>query len=136
MLRGQELFVTPGAISHCNTLGYKWIMSKDDTPPSHYIKQWRQNAGLSLAKLAARMETEPGVELISAMSLSRIERGLQPYSEPILEALAIALAVPKWALISVNPEVDGDVVDLVGYMRSLKRDQRERSLKLIRAANE
>ncbi|CAB4141000.1 hypothetical protein UFOVP399_69, partial [uncultured Caudovirales phage] len=61
-------------------------------------------SGLSLARLAARMENAPGEEMISAMSLSRIERGLQPYSEPILEALSLALDVPKWALISVNPE--------------------------------
>lgn len=111
-------------------------MTKSDSHPGHYIKQWRDKAGLSLAKLAARMESEPGVELISAMSLSRIERGLQPYSEPIIEALAVALAVPTWALISVNPEVEGDVVDMVGYLRKLPADQRERSFKVMKASNE
>lgn len=111
-------------------------MSKKPVLPRHYIKEWRAQSGLSLARLAARMENEPGEELISAMSLSRIERGLQPYSEPILEALSIALDVPKWALISVNPEVEGDVVDLMQFIRAQSKEQRERSLKLLKAANE
>ena len=55
----------------------------------HYIKQWRELRGLSLERLANRMEVEPGgAQLISAMSLSRIERGKQPYSEELLNALS------------------------------------------------
>lgn len=93
-------------------------------------------SGLSLARLAARMENAPGEEMISAMSLSRIERGLQPYSEPILEALSLALDVPKWALISVNPEKDGDVVDLMKLIRQQSPEQRQRAIRMIKAVNE
>lgn len=111
-------------------------MAKSPSHPKHYLKEWREKFGLSLAKVAARMEREPGVELISAMSLSRIERGLQPYSEPILEALSAAYDVPVWALISVNPLVDGDVVDLVQMIRSKNRKQREQALRVLKAVNE
>jgi transcriptional regulator with XRE-family HTH domain len=111
-------------------------MAKNPSAPKHYIKQWRDKSGLSLARLAARMETVPGEELISAMSLSRIERGLQPYSEPILEALSLALDVPKWALISVNPEKDGDVVDLMTLIRKQSPAERQRAIRLLKAVNE
>ena len=113
----------------------RYPMSKDSTP-SHYIKQWRKHRGLSLRRLAERMEVQPGEELISAMSLSRIERGEQPYSEPVLEALALALDTPRWSLLSVNPETESDVVDLMGVIRKMDAAQRERALRIVKAANE
>jgi transcriptional regulator with XRE-family HTH domain len=108
-------------------------MAKTPGAPRHYIKQWRDKAGLSLARLAARMESTPGEEMISAMSLSRIERGLQPYSEPILAALSVALDVPEWALISVNPEKEGEVVDLMRLIRQKTPAEREQAIRLIKA---
>lgn len=108
-------------------------MPKVPTLPKHYIKQWRDKSGLSLARLAARMESAPGEEMISAMSLSRIERGLQPYSEPILAALALALDVPEWALISVNPEKDGEVVDLMKLIRQKSPAERQQAIRLLKA---
>lgn len=103
--------------------------------PGHYIKEWRTQRGLSLRKLAERMESEPGEDLISAMSLSRIERGLQPYSQPILEALALALGTTIWSLISVNPLIDSDVVDMVSYMRDMSPEDRQKAMQLMRVAN-
>ena len=103
-------------------------------PMSHYIKEWRKHRGLSLRRLAERMESEPGEELISSMSLSRIERGQQPYSEPILSALAHALDTTEWALLTVNPEKDGDVVDFMQYVRSLSKEERERAMRILRAS--
>jgi len=73
-----------------------------------YIKEWRQKQGLSLRRLADRLESSPGGDLlISHTSIGRIEKGKQPYSQPILEALAHALGVPAWMLLEVNPEKDG-----------------------------
>lgn len=104
-------------------------------PSSHYIREWRSHRGLSLRKLAERMESSPGEEMISAMSLSRIERGTQPYSQPILEALSVALNTTPWALISVNPEVDGDVVDMLSYLRGMSVEERQKALRLLKVAN-
>ena len=109
-------------------------MSKNQHP-AHYIKEWRSHRGLSLRKLADRMESKEGEELISAMSLSRIERGIQPYSEPILEALSVALNTTPWALISVNPLIEGDVVDMFKYLRGMSQEQRQKALRLLKVAN-
>jgi transcriptional regulator with XRE-family HTH domain len=46
-----------------------------------YIRAWRKKAGLTLERLADRIGT-------THASLSRVERGLQPYDQPLLEALA------------------------------------------------
>jgi transcriptional regulator with XRE-family HTH domain len=51
-----------------------------------YIRTWRKKRGLSLEFLAVRVGKRVGH--MTHASLSRIERGLQPYSQPILEALA------------------------------------------------
>lgn len=67
------------------------------TPPAPtYIRQWREHRGLSLERLADRLGT-------TKASLSRIERGLQPYSQPTLEALAAALACEPADLLMRNP---------------------------------
>lgn len=97
-----------------------------------YIKQWRLKRGLSLRKLADRMETEPGGELlISHASLSRIESGDQPYSQPILEALAAALDCTAADLISVNPEKEGDVIDLLRHLPPEKHQQAVEFLRFL-----
>lgn len=51
-----------------------------------YIRPWRKKRGLSLERLADRVGEKIGG--MTHASLSRIERGLQPYSQPILEAIA------------------------------------------------
>lgn len=87
-----------------------------------YIREWREARGLSLRQLANRMEIEPGGDLlISHVSLGRIERGEQPYSQPILEALADALAVSVSALIEVDPTKEGEVIDLMSRLDDAKR---------------
>ena len=101
----------------------------------HFIKQWREYRGLSLERLANRMEKEPGGEqLISAMSLSRIERGRQPYSEELMNALSEALACEPWELLSVNPLMDGQVVDLLRFIHDLDRKKAEKALTILQAA--
>lgn len=81
-----------------------------------YIREWRERRGLSLRQLAGRMESEPGVELISYASIGRIETGEQPYSQEILEAMAEALGVTVSMLLEHNPEREGRVVELFSQM--------------------
>lgn len=52
----------------------------------NFIRQWREKKGLTLEALAARVGEKIGG--MTHASLSRIERGLQPYSQPIIEAIA------------------------------------------------
>ena len=99
----------------------------------HYIKEWRLNSGLSLRKLAARLEESPGEELISFASLARIEKGQQPYSQPILEALAIAFDIQPYMLLEMNPDADGDVIDI---LKRLKGANREKAVTILKALSQ
>jgi transcriptional regulator with XRE-family HTH domain len=62
----------------------------------HYIKEWRELRGLSLREV----EQMTG---LSFASVSRIERGEQPFGEDTLILLAKAYRVEPWVLLSVNP---------------------------------
>lgn len=95
-----------------------------------YIREWRKQRGLSLRQLAARIEKRPGEELISFASIGRIERGEQPYSQPILEGISDALNVSCAALLEDNPDRDGIVIDLVRRMDESKRAD---AIKLLKA---
>jgi transcriptional regulator with XRE-family HTH domain len=54
--------------------------------PPHFIREWRKAKGLTLEVVADALKT-------THASLSRIERGLQPYSQPMLQGLADLMAV-------------------------------------------
>lgn len=62
-----------------------------------FIRQWREFRGLTLEQLADRVGT-------THATLSRIERGKSPYSQPLLESLASALATDVASLIIRNPQ--------------------------------
>lgn len=64
-----------------------------------FIRDWRKHRNLTIERLADRLT-------LTAASLSRIERGLQPYSQPILEALADALRCSPADLLMRNPSQD------------------------------
>ena len=98
----------------------------------HYIREWRQHRKISLRRLAARLEMEPGGdELVSYATLSRIENYKQPYSQPIINALADALDVEPWMLLKVNPKKDGQVIDMLFHLDAKKRDMALEYLKFL-----
>lgn len=51
-----------------------------------FIREWRESRDMTLETLAERVGEKIGG--MTHASLSRIERGLQPYSQAILEAIA------------------------------------------------
>lgn len=67
-----------------------------------YIRAWRKERGLTLERLRERMGQLSDV-WITKTSLSRIERGEQPYSQPILEAIAEALETEPASLLMRDP---------------------------------
>lgn len=94
-----------------------------------YIRAWRGERGYSLDDMVGRLEVL-GVETTGA-SLSRIERGLQPYNQDMLEAIASALNVPASYLIERNPELPpAKVYDLLAR---LDKDQADQAEKVLRA---
>jgi transcriptional regulator with XRE-family HTH domain len=97
----------------------------------HYIKQWRLYRGLSLRKLADRMEKEPGEQLTSHANIQRIENFEQPYTQEILEAMSVALKCDVTDLLTVDPTKDGEVVDLMRLIDDKNRDQAIRILRAL-----
>lgn len=67
-----------------------------------YIREWREFRGLTLERLADRVGEKIGG--FTHASLSRIERGLQPYSQPVLEAIGEALSTEPASLLMRNPQ--------------------------------
>lgn len=99
-----------------------------------YIKEWRLKRGLSLRRLADRLEDTPGGDLlISHASIGRIEKGQQPYSQPILEAIATALDVAPSMLLEVNPDKDGDVVDITLRLNKASPELRQQAVHVLEA---
>ncbi|MBN9431445.1 MAG: helix-turn-helix transcriptional regulator [Bosea sp.] len=90
------------------------------------IRDWRLRRGLSLRKLAALTAvTATAPPLISHASLGRIERGEQPYSQPILEAISRALDVSVVLLLDSSPQQDPEILELVEDFKRLDDDQRK-----------
>lgn len=81
------------------------------------------------------MEAAPGEELISHVSLGRIETGKQPYSQPILEAAAKALGVSVAMLLEGDPEKDGEIIELVHRLSPEKRRQAKAILEAFSKAS-
>lgn len=99
-----------------------------------YIREWRQHRGLSLRQLAARLEYEPGGDpALSHVSIGRIERGEQPYSQGTLEMLASALGVEPADLLSVHPERKADIIDLRQIESEQLRENIRRVVQALRA---
>lgn len=96
-----------------------------------FIREWRDRRGLSLRRLADRIEMEGPEETLSHASIGRIENGLQPYSQPIIEAIAHALDVSVVDLLERDPTKEGDVVDLVRLIDDKNRDLAIRLLRSI-----
>lgn len=61
-----------------------------------FIRQWRDFRGLTLEQLAERVDT-------THATLSRIERGRQPYGQALLEAIAEALSTDVSSLLMRDP---------------------------------
>lgn len=95
-----------------------------------YIRAWREKKGFTLDDMVGRLD-ELGVKITGA-SLSRIERGKQPYSQDILEAIAEALGRAPADLIENNPEVpDAEIVDFLRHLDDREKRQAESVLKAM-----
>ena len=96
-------------------------------PQKNYIREWRKHCHLSQDKLVDRVRER--VEGFSKASLSRIENGLQPYTQETLEVLAWALGrtpadllvrkpdCPIWSILdaleSLPPQEQAQVADII-----------------------
>jgi transcriptional regulator with XRE-family HTH domain len=76
----------------------KQVVTRFKTPRFRptFIRQWREHRGMTLEQLGEAID-------LSHAQLGRIERGVQPYSQGLLEAIADVLATDAASLIVRNP---------------------------------
>lgn len=67
----------------------------------------------------------------SQSKISRVESGKTPFNEDDLAAAAAAYGTTPTSLISVNPLVEGEVIDLMRLLQSAQPDQRKLALDLV-----
>lgn len=92
--------------------------------PAHYIRQWRQHRGYTLEQLAEMVGVTHG-------ALSQLERGITNYTQPMLEALAEALACEPADLIMRDP--DSEVWSIWDQVKDLPEIERKRVIAIIDA---
>jgi len=88
----------------------------------HFIKEWRDYRDLTQEQVADRIG-------VSATTFGRIEGNKIPYNQDFLELAADALRCEPWDLLHVDPNKEGDVVDL---MRHLDERQRQEATEYLR----
>lgn len=98
-----------------------------DGPPRHYVREWRRFRGLTQERLAERTPFTVG-------AISQLETGRTSYTQPMLEALAVALDCKAGDLISRDPNKDGDVVQLFNDLPDDKKNLALEMLKTLKVA--
>lgn len=114
-----------------------WSMAKKATGRRVYrpsfIRQWREFRGLSLDKVVAQLPLdEKGEPMLSKTSLSRMELGKQPYSQPNLEALAVVLECSPGDLITRDPADTQAVWAIWETLGPSEKEQAIRHMQVIR----
>jgi transcriptional regulator with XRE-family HTH domain len=111
-----------------------------DSHPRHFLRAWREYRSLTLEQVAERVELlgaerpirDPGgltyPKHITHASLSRIERGIQPYNQALLELLAEIYMTEPASLIIRNPT---DPEGIWSLWEQLKPGQREAALAML-----
>lgn len=94
--------------------------------PRHYVREWRQHRSLTQEQLAERIGKTHG-------AISQLERGLTDYTQGMLEALAYALSCEPGDLLSVNPLVAGEVVDITALLRGAPPAVRQQAFAVVQA---
>lgn len=99
-----------------------------------YIRAWREAArdgqGFTLDDMVGRL-AELGVTITGA-SLSRIERGIQPYSQDILEAIAATLDCSPADLLENDPRIpEAEIIDLMRHADERQKAQAAAVLKAM-----
>lgn len=89
--------------------------------PGHFIRSWRKHKDFTLERLASRVGT-------THATLSRIERGKIPYSQPLLEALADALETTPASLIMRDPLAPKSIWDIWEGIPPAERDSAIKAL--------
>lgn len=95
-----------------------------------YIRAWREKKGFTLDQMVGRLDAI-GMQTTGA-TLSRIERGKQPYSQDIIEGIAAALNVTVAQLVEDNPDIpSAPVADFIRHLTDKEAAQAEAVLRAM-----
>lgn len=96
-------------------------------PPTRQKKRQLRKTHLRAWRLFKNLTQEQAAERIGIdyTTLGRIERGLVPYSQALLEAAAEAYGCEPWDLLNVDPTKERDVVDLTGLLKQATPEDRQ-----------
>lgn len=78
--------------------------------PTYFFRAWRRYRGLTQQQLADRVD-------MSVSSISQLETGKQGFTDSTLLAIAHALNVEPGDLLSRDPAMDGQIVDLLRLIK-------------------
>lgn len=113
---------TANEVAYAATMPTRVRLQPDAARHRHYFREWRDWRKLSQDALLARIEGR--VSGCSKASLSRIENGLQPYSQDWLEAIAWALDCRPADLLSYAPtDPRAELYDLMSRITGWKLER-------------
>lgn len=119
--------LTPGGMDQKGGAPTLCVMRKRKPPKEKhtrtFVRQWRLHRRLTLEQLAERIGSTDA-------SVSRIERGLQPYTQQTLEALAKALDCTPADLIQRDPGTPAPIWEIWSL---IPESEQERATEVLRA---
>ncbi len=92
----------------------------------HFLSAWRRFRDLSQEQLGERVG-------LSKASISRIESGKTPYTQDVLETMAIVLDTDPASLLAQDPRDEEGVWTLIERLRRLTPSARRRALAVLDA---
>ena len=93
-----------------------------------HLRAWRDFRGLSQESLAARVNS-------TAATISRLENGHQPYTQPLLEALAEALSCTPADIIMRPPGAASGLDRVIEGLTDAQRRQAEAIIRALKQAD-
>jgi transcriptional regulator with XRE-family HTH domain len=87
---------------HAVTMVRYTVAMADRTLGKHYLRAWREAAGLSLRGLSSEILKQTGYE-VSHANIGRVETFEQPYSQELIEAAAVVMECEPGDLLSREP---------------------------------
>lgn len=111
--------------------------------PPHFLRAWRKQRGMSLEAVGEELQTLIAEKYpprsrngalkrigVTHGNLSRVERGLVPYNQPLLELLAVVYRTDPGSLLMSDP----DKMDFMwAVWDELSRTEKAQAVEVIKA---
>jgi len=94
--------------------------------PRHFIRQWRKHRGYTQTQLADMVGVSDG-------AISQLERGDVNYTQPMLEAIAAALACEPADLVMRDPTDTSAPWSIMDQLQKADEPTRRRILRAVEA---